>query len=433
MKRMRTVLIISPCFAPQATVAAFRWVKLSRHLARHGFRCVVLCGTFPDDTRDPDLLGVLPPECIVVDDYLDPRVIALQRKIAQLRPVAAVSSVGPRPIEGLRPFHSSKDRYAVHRFHAQAVAVDLARKYEASAIVVSAGPFGAVPVAFHAGRTMRVPVILDFRDPFGLHESASLPSHDFFAAIRRRIVFSNERRWMSKAAHVVLNTRNALDAYRERYPTIELKSSFIRNHYDMALYEPVPANPEPPTRLTILHTGTLRADTRLDDIGEALRRLVERYKLGPKDIVFRQVGRMTDYERAQIASMGIGDFVETVPPVPQAAMLRELRKAHVLLSMFDACVRLRIAAKTYDYIAAGMPIVSITENAEVDELLAHRSDNVRLRPGDVDGLVATLSKHLEWFNQTRAWPTPVASPREFSSEVAAERFANIIDRVMSLP
>lgn len=421
---MRTFLLIAPCFAPQATVAAYRWVKLARHIVEQGYRPVVLCGTFPDDSRDPGLTNALPADVVTVDEFLDERILPISRVVLSRAAKRVAEAV--RPTEGLRPFQSLGDRYVPHALHASRVAADVARTFGAEAVVVSAGPFSAVPVAFYVGRKLGLPVVLDFRDPFGLHESSTESRRNIGGRLRERIVMAAERSWMKHAAHVVLNTRNALDAYQKQYPVIASKSSFIRNHYDVGLYDPVPATVDPPSRFTILHTGTLRAETRLDDIGAALRILIDRNKLEPDQIVLRQIGRTSEYERAQIRSMGLERFVEVVSPIPQCQISSELRRSHVLLSMVDPRVRLRIAAKTYDYIASGMPIVSVTENAEVDELLAHRRDNVRLRPGDVDGLVAALSRHLDRFRQTGAWPTPVEPPREFSSEMAAERFADVL-------
>jgi glycosyltransferase involved in cell wall biosynthesis len=433
---VRTFLLITPYFAPQATVGAYRWVKLSRHLVRRGFRPVVLCGTFPADPRDPDLASALPSEVIAVDDYLDPRILAAGRSLtnlsARIRVRSDVSPKVARPLEGLAPSRLLLDRAVAHAYHASRVATDLARRHDACAVVVSAGPFSAVPVGFHVGRKLGLPVILDFRDPFGLHESGNEPPRGIADRVRARIVAAAEHRWMMDASHVVLNSRNSLDAYRDEYPFLENKSSFIRNHYDLGLYDPVATNIAPPSRFTILHTGTLRAETRLDDIGAALRLMIERDKLTPDDIVLRQIGRITEFERAQIQSLGLERFIEVVPTIPQRAILGELRRGHVLLSMVDPRVRLRIAAKTYDYIASGMPIVSVTENAEVDELLAHRSDNVRLRPGDVQGLAAVLSARFAHFRQTGALPVPVEAPREFSSEMAAERFANVIELALTI-
>ncbi len=430
---MRTFLLIAPYFAPQAAVGAYRWVKLARHLTSRGFRPAVLCATFPEDARDPELLDALPPEVVRHDAYLDPRILQAARGLSAL----AKRLRGPTPprkttapIEGLSPFRDLGDRCWLHGPHAAREAIDLGRRESARAVVVSAGPFSAVPVALYVARALALPLILDFRDPWGLHESGAAPPRDAAEWARHQVVAGLERRYLERADHAVLNTRRALAAYQERYPFLAEKSSFLRNHYDISLYDPAPEHPAPPPRFTILHTGTLRAETRVDDIGRALRQIIDRDKLSPSDLVLRQIGRATEYERALVTSMGLSDFIAFAPSIPQRALLGELRRAHVLLSMVDPRVVLRIAAKTYDYIASGMPIVSVTENPEVDELLAHRPDNARVRPGDVDSLVAVLSTHFERFRRTRALPTPVPAPSEFSTETAADRFAAILDRVM---
>ncbi|MDI3284543.1 hypothetical protein [Polyangium sp. 15x6] len=431
---MRTFLLVAPYFAPQAAVGAYRWIKLARKLVPRGFRPAVLCATFPEDARDPELLRVLPPEVVTHDAYLDRRILAardgltaLEKRLRGSKPATR----GPaRPIEGLKPFRDLGDRCLLHGPHAAREAVELGRREGAQAVIVSAGPFSCLPVAAHAAHRLGLPLVLDFRDPWGLHESGAAPPRDAAERGRHHVIAALEHRIVSRADHVVLNTRGALAAYQERYPFLVGKSSFVRNHFDASLYDPAPASPEPPARFTILHTGTLRNDTRVDDIGRALRRLIDRENLTPADLVLRQIGRATEYERAEIASLGLSAFVEFAPPIPQRALLGEMRRAHVLLSMFEPRVVLRIAAKTYDYIASGMPMVAITDNGEVDELLAHRPDNARIRPGDVDALAAVLSSHFDRFRTTRALPTPVPAPAEFSSETAADRFAAVLDRLM---
>ncbi|AUX29447.1 uncharacterized protein SOCE836_015370 [Sorangium cellulosum] len=82
---VRPFLLISPYFAPQTSVGAFRWVKLARHLPRHGFRPVVLSATFPGDARDDGLLAALPPEVEVADAFLDPAVLAAEAAFAAVR------------------------------------------------------------------------------------------------------------------------------------------------------------------------------------------------------------------------------------------------------------------------------------------------------------------------------------------------------------
>lgn len=425
---MRTLLLISPYFAPQAALGAYRWVKIARHLPRLGWRPVVLSATFPEDTRDYSLLDALPPEVEIVEEYLARPLIALQRR-------RSAASEPARQIEGLKPSRRLGDRCLVHAPHAALSAVRLARRIGAEAVVVSAGPFSAVPVGLRVQRALGLPLVLDFRDPWALHESGADPGLSRIERARQAAAEALERRWVGRADHLILNSCRALEAYRARYPEIAARSSFIRNCYDLDLYAP----PEEVKRaghedagrrpFVILHLGTLRKETTIDDIGAAMRRLIDTARLSPGEIVLRQIGRISAYERQRIEELDLAPYMEVLPPVPQREVLAELRRAHVLLSMVTAQVMLRISAKLYDYVASGMPIVSITANPEVDELLAGRPDSARLEPGDVDGLTATLARHLARFRETGALPTPAPPPEDLSSSAAAERVAAILNEL----
>ncbi|WP_437624575.1 glycosyltransferase [Sorangium sp. So ce1151] len=427
---MRPLLVISPAFAPQTSVGAFRWVKLARHLPRHGFRPAVLSGTFPEDPRDEGLLAALPPEVEVVDEYLDPAVLAAEAAVRALRARAPLSAPPrARPLVGLRPFQALTDRWIAHAPHGARAAVAAARRTGARAVVVSAGPYSACPVGVYVKRKLGVPLVLDLRDPYSLHETGNGPPSGLAERARRAIVPRLERRWLEAADHVILNTQAALEAYRARFPGLLGKSSVVRNHFDLSLYAPAPA-PEPPRRFVILHLGTLREEASAELIGAALRRLIDRERLAPGDVVLRQIGRMSAYDRACFERMGLAPFVEALPAIPQREVLGELRRAHVLFTMCSPHVVLRISAKTYDYIASGMPMVSAIATRELDELLAYRSDNARVAPDDIDGVAAALARHLARFRETGALPVPVEPPRELSSEAAAARVAEILDGVI---
>ncbi|WP_437648631.1 glycosyltransferase [Sorangium sp. So ce362] len=427
---VRPFLLISPYFAPQTSVGAFRWVKLARHLPRHGFRPVVLSATFPGDARDDGLLAALPPEVEVADAYLDPAVLAAEAAFAALRARVPRRARPGGPLVGLRPFRALTDRCILHAPHAARVAVSLARRAGAQAVVVSAGPFSACPVGLHVKRALGVPLVLDLRDPWSLHESGHGPPSGLAERARRALVPRIERRWLAGADHVILNTRSALEAYRARFPELATKSSFVRNHFDLALYAPASA-PEPPRSFVILHLGTLREETSADAIGAALRRLIDRERLAPGDLVLRQIGRTSAYDRDRFERLGLTPYIEMLPPIPQRDVMGELRRAHVLLTVVAPRVVLRIAAKTYDYAASGMPIVSAAASPEVDELLAHRDDNARVSPADVEGLAAALARHLARFRATGALPVPAPPPRELSSEAAAARIAAVLDSVIA--
>jgi glycosyltransferase involved in cell wall biosynthesis len=429
--RVRNFLLIAPTFAPQATVAAYRWAKLSRHLPRLGFRPVVLAGLFPDEARDEGLLTALPGEVEVVQGYLDRRILAVRGAALALAARLPKKASAPRAIQGLVPSDSLLDKWSAHAVHGARSAVQLARSSGAEAVVVTAGPYSAVPVGIYVRRALGIPLVLDFRDPWGLHETGREAPSSAATRVRQRVIRELERRYFAEADHVILNTRRALAAYVEAFPEIEGKSSFIRNHFDMGLYADPGPQPAPPTRFTILHIGTLRAETTMDDIASALQILIERERLLPDDIGLRQIGRSSAYERGLMEEAGLSRYFEAIAPVPYSDVLRELRRSHVLLSMLHPRVDLRIAAKMYDYVASGMPIVAITTNPEVDELLVGRPDNARVMSGDIEGIVQALARRLAaWRASGRSLPAPAPPVPELSAETAASRMAAILERVL---
>src|SRR5262249_44006805 len=155
-----------------------------------------------------------------------------------------------------------------------------------------------------------LPLVLKIRDPWSLHESGHSAPLAAGERIRLRVVSALERRFLSEAAGVIINTRRALSAYQARYPFLEGRASLVRNHFDLGLYEQPPEGEPPPSRFTLIHTGTLRAETTVDDIGAALRRLIDREKLTPADVVLRQLGRMTRYEWDRISDLGLTAYFE---------------------------------------------------------------------------------------------------------------------------
>jgi glycosyltransferase involved in cell wall biosynthesis len=418
---MRAVLMIAPYFAPQAAVGAYRSVKLARHLPAQGFRPVVLAGTFPGDARDPALVRALPPEVVLRDAYLDPALVRARELLRGRAPPKA-----PRgPLTGLDPFHGLVDRYAAHGLHAAREALRLGREHRVAVVYGSLGPFSAGPVVLAVARRLGVPAVLDLRDPWALHETGARADEEGLA-VRARAAFVRraERGMLARADRVVLNNERTLAAYRAAYPFLASKSDFIRNAFDLALYDP--PRVAPPDRFRVLHFGTLRADTPIDDLARGLRLFVDRERLGPDAVELVQIGHIGDHERGVVAALGLGAYFREGPRVPQADALSVLRGAHVLVVANTHVVSLRISAKTYDYVASGMPVLAISDNPELDALLAGRADHARVAPGDVESVARTLAARFAEYRATGALPTPTPPPAELSAERAAERLADVL-------
>jgi hypothetical protein len=344
------------------------------------------------------------------------------------RPAASAPRSGP--LTGLDPFHGLWDRYALHGIHALASGCALARQTNAALVFASLGPFSAAPVALEVGRRLRLPVVLDLRDPFSLHETGAR-AHAEGPSVRARaaVIRALEADWMRRAAHVVLNTERTADAYHAAYPGLAEKSTVIRNCFELDLYRS--GAPKPTPRFRVLHFGTLRADTPLDDIAAGFRRFVDAEGLRPEDAELVQIGTIGPHERAVVATLGIEAFFREEARVAQQDALVTLRGAHLLVVANTEVIALRISAKIYDYAASGMPVLAISDNAELDALFPGRGDFTRTRPGDVDGVARRLSAAYARFRTDRALPTPAEPPPALSATYAAERLAALFDSVLN--
>jgi glycosyltransferase involved in cell wall biosynthesis len=425
--------MLAPYFAPQAAVGVYRSVKLARNLPAEGFRPIVLAGTFPDDAQDEGLLATLPPEVLVRDAYVNPTLASARRALTRLTARRAARPIrGPaEPLRGMDPFHAPVDRYALHAPHAYREAVMLGRTHRVELVYASLGPYSAGEVALRAAQKLQIPLVLDLRDPWSLHETGSR-ADDEGAVVRAQaaLVRRIEARYLEHADHVVINTERALAAYRAAYPDLESKSSCIRNHFDLGLYRDAPIDEPEPGKLRVLHFGTLRADAPIDDLAHALRRLIDRARLTPADVELVQVGRVGAYERDVIERLALEPFFHARPAVPHAEARSTLRSAHVLVVLSTSAIRLRIPAKSYDYAASGMPVLAIADNPELDAVLLARPDSTRVLPGNVERITDVLTRHLAVARATRALPTPAAPPEEHSANRAASRLAAIFARVL---
>ena len=424
------ILFIAPYFAPQAAVGAYRSVKLARHLPEHGVRPIVLSGTFAEDRREPELARSLPASVVVADAYLDPRLAEARRAFARLFSARedARAHGAAAPSRGMDPLGAPLDRYALHALHARRRALELARAHRVAAIYASLGPFSAAEVALSVGAELGIPVVLDFRDPFSLHES-TLRANGLAASARRLLLGAVEERWLRRAAHAVFNTEAALAAYRTRHPFLAAKSTCVRNAFDGL--EPLqPASAPPPGTLRLLHVGSFRDDAPLDDLARGIALLVKRRGIGPQSLELVHHGTFSAYERALCDRLGIAAFVRLAGPVPHLAVTSVARGAHLLVVPHGPGITLRVPAKTYDYAGSGMPILAISDNPELDALISGHPTSMRVRCGDPEAVAESLERHFDRASSTGALPEPASPPMELGARHAATLLAEVLERTV---
>jgi glycosyltransferase involved in cell wall biosynthesis len=420
---MRPFLYISPYFPPDSRVGALRPLKFVRHLPSHGYRPVVLADV-AGASRDARLAAAVPDDVVVIRDYAR----STRRKI--FTPPKGVSNAaaserwpfgdGSRLRAWFeRPELVPLGPQALDIPHALAAAERVLDQYGCRAIVVNADPFAAAVAGALLSRRKRVPLLLDFRDPWALC-SLRRP-------LRKRWVESSvaklERFAVGASERVILNTERARLDYAEHYRDLPVERFVcIPNHADPTLTAAPLERAPAARRFTLLFAGTLRRFVEGDVLLALLAELKRRGVTG-EELCLVIAGKVPADFLHRAAELGLGDLLELEAPVSYLDVPALLDRADLLVVLSHRD-RQRIPAKIYDYALSRRPLLVVSENPEL-ETLSERVGGAAVFPHDaIEPMADFVSKRLAG---DRA---EVARHFEWTSARAANRLATLLDEAI---
>jgi glycosyltransferase involved in cell wall biosynthesis len=380
---MPSVVMLCPYFPPRGDIAVKRSLRFVRHLRASGWEPVVL--SLPNGgggaVRDPGLLATLPENVRV--DYGEPLRAAPRAARTPPAPLSLLRRLELAYYRGVQPSllrWIPCDRFLLRALDTARRAVRLAHETQAKAIYASSEPTSVLPAAVWAGREAGLPVVLDLRDPWTL-EPMSFPQ-------KPRPVQLAESRLESwcfhRAARVILNTERARDAYQRRYPNLAHKFAALRSGFDRSMFEELAPVVAP--GFSLVHFGNLYRHRGVEPLLRAMSELVAE----GLDMRLACYGKVRPADRATAKSLGIEHRLIERAPIPYAASLGVLRGAGGLLLTQPPQTSVQIPGKLYDYLCAGRPIVALSNNPEIDEIIARAGAGYSLRPADTSGLKTAL-------------------------------------------
>jgi glycosyltransferase involved in cell wall biosynthesis len=405
----RRVLVLAYYFPPVGGGGVQRTRKFVEYLPGCGFEPVVLTGPVdralawaPDD---PTLAGSIPAgtEVVRLEGPEPPRTRLRGRAERWLRIAAPHTRWW---IEG-------------------AVAVGREPARTADLIYASMSPFGSGEAAARLARETGRPWVADLRDPWALDEWQVYPS-----AVHHRLELRRMRRTLASAAAIVMNTPEAAAALRRAFPELgDIPVATIPNGFDPADFD----GPPPPREdgvLRIVHAGwshsaSGRRHRRLRRLRGVLGGvtpgldILTRSDLHLLAAVDRLLAARPDLRgRIEVHLAGVaaeGDRgrygeVRRRGYLPHAETIALLRSADLLfLPMHDlpAGVRSRIVpGKTYEYLAAGPPILAAVPDGDARDLLTRAGTAHVVRPADEAAIERAILAELARRDAGEPRPAP---------------------------
>lgn len=433
---MKTLLLFAYYFPPVGGGGAQRPFWLGQHLPELGWRVIVVTADHAAGRRS---------RWAPIDDSL----------VTSDIPGLDVRKVPAQPghVSLLTPPHR---RFAA-RWVAPATeaAMRILEEEDVDVVGATMSPFELAEVAFDVGAAHELPVLLDLRDPWALDGWVKYRSWvDWFVDAQRM------RRSLGRADAVVANTSEAARVLVGSGGAAPDRTHHVPNGWSEEVFDVVPdeagATMSPDARLTLVHTGSFHtADLRSDGFRSLLHHRPE-----PIDPAGRTpvplvraleglIGRDPSYrERVRFVHVGMVDeatrsVIEAAPVdtvitgyLPHAESVAWLHRADVLFLPLHGLPpgrRSRIVpGKTYEYLAAGRPILAAVPPGEARDLAATVPGSELVDPVDhvaiEHAIVSLVAQHEADGGLPRA-PSPLTP--DYERSVLAARFVDVLDGLLA--
>ena len=285
------------------------------------------------------------------------------------------------------------------------------------------------------------PWLAHFRDPWNQGEQWQCKP---VSALSRWIDGVLERMIVKRAAFVVCVTDQHTDMFRAMYGDVPSnKFVTVPNGFDEAEWEwaePAKevASPGRGDRFVISYAGQLYQARNPFPLFRALRALIEAGYVDAKRVQIELIGwcEMAEGRRVEemAAECGIGDCVNLRGPRSRAETLQKLAGSDLLLLLAEG-LTVQIPGKTYEYLRTGRPILALTSEGAVADLLRRAGGSWVVDPVDEKGMVAALREAYGLWE--KGLPLPSADQAivsGFDRRVLAGRIAELFERsVHSVP
>lgn len=427
------VTLLAYYFPPIGGVGAQRPVNFVRHLPSFGVQPSVVTGpgsptpgqwTPLDQTLDQ----AVPPDLPV-------------RRVGRSEPATETKWQGRAQRWLRRP--SSWTSWLIDEFSATASQLP-----EADALWAVLPPYGLAIAASRASKVLGIPWIADFGDPWALDEMMVFPS-----GLHRRLERREMRRTLSTAAAIVMSTPEAVDRVRAAFPELRDRPIVsIPNGYDRDAFAGEIAR-RADGKFRIVHTGSLHtALGQKQKAAAPLRRIVGGTVNGVDILTRTHIYLMQAIERLFDEQPALRDVVEVhlagvlspedvaiapastvshlhgyLPHRESVALLRSADLLFLPMQNLSSGVRAGIVpGKTYEYLAAGAPILAAVPDGDVRDILRTYADADICDPDDVAAMKDAIARRIEGLPRAS---TPAQSIERFEYRRLTAQVAELLEEV----
>jgi hypothetical protein len=428
------VLLVTYSFPPAGGVGVLRAASLARYFPAEGIRLDVLTARNASAVgSDPTLLNEIPAEVNIHRTVTLDLPFGIKKGIKRL-----ITGATPPAGKSAGPDAAGKPKF-LKRVLQDALLPDpqvtwlpvlaraarrIVRERSIDLVLITAPPFSSVLLVEKLRKEFpRLAIVADFRDEW---LSTTIDLVGFSRSERaRRAARNAEASAVKNATAVVAVTEAARREIRARYPQEpDNKFQLIPNGFDSTrVRRSAPsAEPRPGGRIIVTHIGTVYASTDPTTLVEAVQSLPQEVK---SRFRLRFIGHIEE-PRFREALLQLGELVELRGFLPQHEAMAAMNETdYALLITHDP---LNVAAKFYDYIGAGKPILAtVNPDGEARCLLEELRGGWWAGSRDVEGIrrlfveVATRNDAL-----LASYQPDLGKIAQYERKTLAQRYAGLL-------
>ena len=305
----------------------------------------------------------------------------------------------------------------------------IVRERKIGLVLITVPPFSSVLLVAKLRKEFPdLPIVVDFRDEL---LSTLIDLSGFSRSERAQRVARNvEACAVTNATAVVAVTETARREIRARYPQEpDDKFQLISNGFDATRLPRFVSSRElqPGSKIVVTHIGTVYPSTEPTTLVEAVQTLPPELKAR---FVLRFIGHIEEPRFRKVLAQ-LGDMVELRGFLPQHEALAAMNETNYVLLVQHG--RFNVAAKFYDYIGGGKPILATVhpdgdERRLLEDLRAGwwaGSRNVEgIRQLFVDAAARGNSLHREFQPDTE-------KIAQYERKILAQRYAGLLHLIAS--
>jgi glycosyltransferase involved in cell wall biosynthesis len=450
----RRLLFIAYQFAPSMEMGARACAQIARYLPLYGWSPVVLTAHENDieeryrgSANEIDELGLA--DAVVktrtlphpFDFYRWLRAVLRRKPQNNVGPNGAGTAAGPDTPLGQKGWLrrsilsalSFPDKYNGWILPAIVAGLKAARKSKAQQIF-SSGPYWTNHlVGLALSYLTGMPWIAHFRDPW-IVGAGELP----IPPLAYRLNEWLERLVATRATSIVLVTEQHAAALRLAFPHLPPdKFAAVPNGYDGGEWDELPMNVQrdekSKEKLLILYTGTFYIGRDPQPLFRALKSLIDSGEITGEQVQVDLIGwcetSVGRPVKEMIAEHGLSDCVNILGPRSRPETLRRMTQADLLLLLGEGLV-MQIPGKTYEYLRAGRPILALTPEGALADLMRRTGGGWVVNQNDDAGVLAAVREIFQQWKKGRiASVADPAAVEAFDRRALAGRFAGLFDRL----